>query len=186
MQYRRVFLPGGTFFFTVVTANRKPIFAEQKNIATLREAFFRIRLKRPFELDAAVVLPDHLHCIWTLPPGDSDFSTRWRLIKTRFTKGCDFARSGYAMLTRPTPAQIVKIKISQSEVWQHRFWEHVLRDETDYRRHVEYIHYNPVKHGYVKAPLDWPYSSFRRYVKAGTYPQDWGSDVPLLDGVGKE
>jgi putative transposase len=149
MQYRRSFLPGGTFFFTVVTADRRPSFAEQENIATLREAFRTIRLQRPFRLDAAVVLPDHLHCIWTLPPGDADFSTRWRL-------------------------------------WQHRYWEHMLRDETDYRHHVEYIHFNPVKHGYVKAPLDWPYSSFRRYVKAGVYPPDWGGDLPEFNGVGQE
>ena len=103
MQYRRAFVPGGTFFFTVVTADRKPLFAEEKNIAALREAFRAIRLRRPFTLDAAGVLPDHLHCIWTLPPGGADFATRWRLIKTWFTKHCRFAESsGYATLTRPT------------------------------------------------------------------------------------
>jgi putative transposase len=103
MQYRRAFVPGGTFFYTVVTADRRPLFADDKNINTLRQAFRTVRLKRPFTLDAVVVLPDHLHCIWTLPPGDADFATRWRLVKTWFTKHCGLdAVSGYAMLTRPT------------------------------------------------------------------------------------
>jgi REP-associated tyrosine transposase len=178
MQYRRSFLPGGTFFFTVVTADRQPLFAEQKNIATLREAFRTIRLQRPFSLDAAVVLPDHLHCIWTLPHGDADFSTRWRLIKTWFTKHCDSVLRAEARNARTDKGERL--------LWQHRYWEHMLRDETDYRHHVEYIHFNPVKHGYVKAPLDWPYSSFRRYVKAGVYPPDWGGGLPEFNGVGQE
>jgi putative transposase len=191
MQYRRAFVPGGTFFFTVVTADRRPVFAEQKNVTTLREAFRTIRLQRPFTLNAAVVLPDHLHCIWTLPSGDADFATRWRLIKTWFTKHCGSdTSSGYAALTRPTAlrSKLDGVRTSKLEqaFWQHRYWEHMLRDDTDYRRHVEYIHFNPVKHGYVKAPMDWPYSSFRLYVKAGIYPPDWGGDVVDFDGVGRE
>jgi putative transposase len=191
MEYRRAFLPGGTFFFTVVTADRRPAFAEQKNVTTLREAFRTIRLQRPFTLNAAVVLPDHLHCIWTLPPGDADFSTRWRLIKTWFTKHCGLdTSSGYATLTRPTAlrSKVDGARTSKREqaIWQQRYWEHMLRDDTDYRRHVEYIHFNPVKHGYVKSPMDWPYSSFPLYVKAGIYPADWGGNVPDLDGVGQE
>lgn len=182
MQYRRAFVPGGTFFFTVVTADRKPVFAEQKNVAALRDAFRTIRLRRPFTLDAGVVLPDHLHCIWTLPPGDADFATRWRLVKTWFTKHCDSdTSSGYATLTRPT-----RTSKCEQAVWQHRYWEHMVRDDADYPRHVEYIHFNPVKHGYVKAPMDWPYSSFRLYVKAGIYPPDWGGDALDFDGVGQE
>ena len=180
MQYRRAFVPGGTFFFTVVTADRKPLFTAQQNIATLRAAFRTVRQRRPFTLEAAVVLPDHLHCIWTLPPGDADFATRWRLIKTWFTKHRDVdGSSGYAVLTRPTA------KLAPA-LWQQRYWEHMLRNETDYRRHVEYIHFNPVKHGYVKTPMDWPYSSLHRYVQAGIYPPDWGGAVLDFDGVGRE
>ena len=114
-----------------------------------------------------LVLPNHLHCIWTLPPADKNYPTRWRLIKTWVTKHCQY-RGGQTL-------------------WQPRYWEHVIRDETDYRQHVEYIHYNPVKHGYVQKSLDWPHSSFRRYVKESLYTRDWGSSEPVLDeGIGCE
>ncbi len=131
----------------------------------LRGAFQNVRQRYPFSLDAAVVLPDHLHCVWTLPPGDGDFATRWRLIKTWFTK-----HSGLAL----------------SPIWQPRYWEHVVRDQEDFARHVDYIHYNPVKHGYVTSPVDWPYSSIRRYVEQGIYPVDWGKQEMEFVGVGKE
>lgn len=128
---------------------------------------------------AAVVLPDHLHCIWTLPPEDHDFSTRWRLIKTWFTKHCDDN-------LRADPDAARQRKDEQA-IWQHRFWEHLLRDEKDYARHLEYIHYNPVKHGYVQRPIDWPYSSFRAYVHKGIYPEDWGAtDCDFPENVGME
>jgi len=126
-------------------------------------------------LKALVVLPDHLHCIWTLPPHDGDFSTRWRLIKTWFTKHCD-----------PTAQAASQVANGGRPLWQPRYWEHVLRDETDYRRHIDYIHFNPVKHGYAKAPIEWPYSSFQGYVKAGIYPPDWGAAEPELQGIGRE
>ena len=171
MQYRRAFIPGGTFFFTVVTARRRPIFADEKAVEVLREAFLHVKAKRPFTVDAMVVLPDHLHCLWTLPSADSDFPTRWRLIKTRVTK--HFA---------PAPN-----RWSSRSIWQSRFWEHAITDEEDYRQHVEYIHYNPVEHGYVRTPSEWPYSSFMRFVKKGTHSEDWGSTEPLLGGdVGRE
>jgi len=125
-----------------------------------------------------VVLPDHLHCIWTLPPGDADFATRWRLIKTWFTKHCD-----PVLRTRPNHARIAK---QEQAVWQHRYWEHMLRDEADFARHVEYIHYNPVKHGYASSAMEWPYSSFRRYVEEGVYPADWGRGAMDFEGVGHE
>lgn len=178
MRYRRAFVPGGSFFFTAVTAGRRPLFSDQAAVDVLREAFRAVRAKHPFDIDAAVVLPDHLHCIWTLPPGDGDFSLRWRLTKTWFTKHCP------ANL-RPEPGPARRGRGEQA-VWQHRFWEHVLRDETDFIRHVEYIHYNPVKHGHASSPLAWPYSSFRRYVEAGIYPADWGQGALDWTGVGDE
>jgi putative transposase len=112
-----------------------------------------------------VVLPDHLHCIWTMPPDDADFATRWRLIKTRFTKDCDPALRGVANASQT--------RRREQAVWQHRYWEHQIRDEEDFARHVEYIHFNPVKHGLASSPLEWPYSSFRRFVDAGVYTVDW-------------
>ena len=171
MQYRRAFVPGGTYFFTVVAAQRRPIFSDDRTVELLRQAFLHVKKKRPFIVDAMVVLPDHLHCLWTLPTGDSDYPIRWRLIKTWVAKHCDSARNGR----------------TDRSMWQPRYWEHTVRSETDYRKHVEYIHYNPVKHGYVRVPSEWPYSSFMRYVKRNLYPEDWGSTEPLLIGdVGRE
>ena len=165
MQYRRAFVPGATYFFTVVTAGRRPVFADVEACDGLRNALRRTAEGRPFTVDAVVVLPDHLHCLWTLPPGDADYATRWRLIKTRVTRTHGGGRS----------------------LWQPRYWEHLIRDESDYRQHVEYIHYNPVKHGYVTQASEWPYSSFRRYVREGLYAEDWGSAEPAWKGdVGKE
>ena len=179
MKYRRAFVPGGSYFFTVVTDKRRPLFQSADTVAVLRDSFRAIRLSHPFEINAMVVLPDHLHCIWTLPQGDEDFSMRWRLIKIKFTKHCDKSLCGL-----PNRARLRK---SQQAVWQHRFWEHLLRDEADYQQHIEYIHYNPVKHGYVSRPLDWPWSSFRWFVSDNIYPQDWGcGEVCFADDVGKE
>ena len=178
MRYRRAFMPGGSFFFAVVTHRRVPLLASAHAVEVLRGAFRAVRKARPFEVDAMAVLPDHLHCIWTLPPGDTDFATRWRLVKTCFTKHCDPA-------LRPAPDRARMTKREQA-LWQHRYWEHLLRDEADFNRHVEYIHYNPVKHAHVQAPMDWPYSSFRRYVEAGLYAADWGRVEMQFDGVGQE
>ena len=178
MQYRRAFSPGGSFFFTVVTQERKPIFANPEAVEVLRDAFRHVRKSRPFEIDAIVVMPEHLHCIWTLPPNDADFPTRWRLIKTWFSKHCD-------PMLRPAPNLAHKAKQEQS-LWQHRYWEHQLRDEVDFARHVEYIHYNPVKHGLTTSPMAWPYSSFRHYVEAGICQPDWGSNIINLEGIGHE
>ncbi len=178
MQYRRAIAPGGTFFFTVVTDRRRPILASAEAVDALREAFRSVRRSRPFEIDAIVVMPDHLHCIWTLPPGDVDFSTRWRLVKTGFTKHCpDILRRA------PDTARLTR---GEQAVWQHRYWEHQIRDEADFARHVDYIHYNPVRHGLARAVLDWPYSSFGRYVEAGVYASDWGGGPVGLAGVGRE
>jgi len=133
---------------------------------------------RPFKIDAAVILPDHLHCIWTLPTDDSDFSTRWRLIKTWFTKHCEPLLRGI-----PEHAQLAR---GRQRIWQQRYWEHQLRDERDFIRHVEYIHYNPVKHGLACSANDWPHSSFKHYVKNGLYPSDWGAEKDNFSGIGSE
>jgi putative transposase len=110
-----------------------------------------------------VVLPDHLHCVWTLPPGDADFSNRWKAIKIRFVQAIPDTERRSA----------VRAACGERAIWQRRFWEHAIRDETDYARHVDYVHFNPVKHGHVQRVADWPYSSFRRWVAAGRYPPDW-------------
>ena len=178
MRYRRAFVAGGSFFFTLVTEKRRPLFASAEAVDVLRCAFRSVRSTRPFALDAIVVLPDHLHCIWTLPPGDADFATRWRLIKTWFTKHYDPA-------LRPIQNG-VRMRRQEQALWQHRYWEHMLRDEADFERHVEYIHYNPVKHGYVTSPLEWPHSSFRRYVEAGVYEAGWGQGQMDFEDVGYE
>lgn len=178
MDYRRVFVRGGAYFFTVVTAKRRPILASQHALALLRDAFRATAVSRPFVVEAIVVLPDHLHCIWTLPPGDADFSTRWRLIKTRFTR-----RAAPALCQGSHPLGPVR---GNGSIWQQRFWEHLLRDERDFERHFDYVHYNPVRHGYVSSPALWRYSSFHRAVRDGVYPVDWGAEAPDLDGVGRE
>ena len=178
MPYRRAFVPDGSFFFTAVTEQRQPLFASAYAVGLSRTAFRAVRSTRPFEVDAIVVLPDHLHCIWTLPPGDADFATRWWLIKTCFAKHCDPA-------LRAEPHRARKAKREQA-LWQHRYWEHALRDEADVIRHVAYVHFNPVKHGLVSSAIEWSYSSFRRYVSAGVYPADWGLGAIDFEGVGHE
>lgn len=167
MHYRRAFAPGGCFFFTLVTHRRRPVFASAQAVGVLRSAFCNVRQSRPFDIDAMVVLPDHLHCIWSLPPGDADFSTRWRLIKTWSTKHCEPGHRAQAM-------------------WQQRYWEHQVRDDADFARHVDYIHYNPVKHGLALSAGDWPYSSFSRHVEAGVYSADWGQSAIDFEGIGQE
>ncbi len=178
MRYRRAFIPGGSFFFTLVTERRRTLFSDDLNVGTLRAAFRKIKNQRPFDIDAIVIMPDHLHCIWTLPPDDFDYSTRWRLIKTWFTKHCDPS-------LRVPPDKARQNKQEQA-LWQHRYWEHTLRDEADFARHADYIHYNPVKHKYVAAPREWPYSSFHRYVEANIYPADWGAGTIDFEGIGHE
>ena len=180
MKYRRARAEGGTYFFTVVTHRRRRFLREPENVSHLREAFRYVMARRPFKIDAFVLLPDHLHCIWTLPEGDRDFSTRWRLIKSGFTRACGEAHRGTVSASRR--------RKGEQAVWQRRFWEHQIRDERDLIQHVEYIHHNPIKHGLVKAPRDWEYSSFHRYVRQGVYDREWGSKgtVPFEADVGSE
>jgi putative transposase len=164
-SYVRAFVPGGTFFFTVALLER-PRGLLTVHIDTLRTVFIEARRRRPFQIDAIVVLPDHLHCLWTLPPGDADFSARWHDIKSRFS-------------ARVAPGERLsgrrKTK-GERGVWQRRFWEHAIRDERDFEAHADYIHFNPVKHGHVARAADWPYSSFGRYVARGIYPVDWAAN----------
>ena len=180
MQYRRSKAKGATFFFTVVTHGRERTLCDNTTVETIKRAFIHVKAKFPFVIDAFVLLPDHIHCVWTLPENDSDFSKRWRLIKSYYTRRCSAAQAG--MLT---PSMATK---GERTIWQRRFWEHTIVDEDDFRKHVEYIHYNPVKHGLVKSPKDWPYSSFHRHVSEGSYSLDWGAEREIVfdESIGRE
>ena len=169
VRYRRNYVPGGMFFFTVTLNDRRSSMLID-HVALLRAAFRETRSERPFAIDAIVILPDHLHAIMTLPPGDSDFSGRWRRIKGRFT------RSIVA-----TGMPISRDDRDRYALWQRRFWEHTIRDDTDFERCADYVHFNPVKHRLVTSPTLWPFSSLHRYVRAGVLPGDWGGDI-RLDG----
>ncbi len=161
-DYRRFYIPGGTYFFTLVAYHRRTIFSDDRRVELLRQAFREVKSTRPFDVTAAVVLPDHLHCLWRLPEGDADFSTRWQMVKADFS--------------RHVPAKIRKN--GAKTVWQPRFFDHYIRDEDDLHKHLDYIHYNPVKHGLAASPGDWPHSSFKRFVAQGHYPSNWGDVAP--------
>jgi putative transposase len=166
-DYRRLFQPGGTFFFTLVTHRRRPVFRSDEARQCLREAILDVQSERPFELVAIVLLPEHLHCVWKLPNDDSDFSKRWGRIKSQFTK------SWLSTGGRETVVSAARAEHHECGVWQKRFWEHGIRDEEDFIHHVNYIDYNPVKHGLVRCPHEWPHSSFMRWVEQGYYRRDW-------------
>ena len=153
-QYIRAIVPGGTFFFTVTLLERRRNLLTE-HLDHLRSAFMAARQRRPFTVEAIVILPDHLHCIWTLPSGDADFSARWHDIKARFA----------AQIPPGERLSERRLKKGERGIWYWRFWEHVIRDERDYEHHVDYIHYNPVKHGHVMRVADWRYSSFHHYVR---------------------
>lgn len=162
-------LAGGTYFFTVRLADRRARVLTER-VEVLRAVVRRVREARPFDIVAMVVMPEHLHAVWTLPDGDADYSGRWRAIKAGFThalvrNGMDLARN----------------KNGEYALWQRRFWEHTIRDDTDLARHVDYIHYNPVKHGWVSRVRDWPWSSFHRYVRNGWLPPDWAGSDETMD-----
>lgn len=171
-NYRRAFIPGGTWFFTVNLLQRNNNDLLIREIGLLRETMKRVRARYPFQIDAWVVLPEHLHCVWTLPPGDADFSMRWRLIKSGFSRA----------LPKTERRSNVRKAAGERGIWQRHYWEHFIRDDVDYERHVDYVHVNPLKHGYVKRVADWPYSTFHRYVSKGIYPQDWCGDVDFSVG----
>jgi len=160
-NYIRPLFSGATIFFTVNLENRTSDLLVRE-VDGLRDAFVRTISNRRFYIDAAVILPDHLHMVMTLPDGDCDYATRWRVIKARFSRGVDTGN------VRPS-----HIRRSERGIWQRRYWEHHIRDETDYRAHVEYCWKNPVKHGLVEKPTDWPYSSIHRDIRAGRVPAEW-------------
>jgi putative transposase len=165
VNYRRNFLPGGTFFFTVTLADRR-LHMLTDHVGLLRNAFRAARRERSFTIDAVVVLPEHLHAILTLPSDDADFSGRWRRIKGHFASA--LLESSIELARRPN---------GDLALWQRRFWEHTIRDECDFTRHVDYIHFNPVKHALVRRVCDWPHSSFHRYVQDGLLPDDWAGNA---------
>jgi len=164
MNYRRVWYPGGTCFFTVNLLQRKGNDLLVRHIQALREAVKAVKTRHPFEIHGWVVLPEHFHCVLELPHGDCDYATRLRLIKVGFSKS----------LPKTERRSVVRMRRGERGIWQRRYWEHLIRDEADYRAHLDYIHYNPVKHGWVKQVKDWPYSTFHRWAEQGVYPLDWG------------
>jgi putative transposase len=163
-NYLRMRAAGGVYFFTVNLAERRGNTLLLDRIGALRDAFGRTRMERPFSLEAIVVLPEHLHCIWRLPPGDDDFPTRWRLIKSRFSRA----------IVATERRSVSRLRQGERGLWQRRYWEHLVRDDEDYRHHLDYIHFNPVKHRLVRNAGDWPHSSLREWIARGAYPVDWG------------
>jgi putative transposase len=162
-NYRRWRIPGGCYFFTVTLLHRHGPILLTDNIETLRAAVRGVQARHPFSIDAWVVLPDHLHAIWTLPRQDDDFSTRWRLIKAAFSHGL------------PATECRSRSRLARAErgIWQQRFWEHAIRNDADYAAHMDYVHANPVKHGLVAHPSAWRRSTFRAAVARGIYPASW-------------
>ncbi|MAK92472.1 MAG: transposase [Oleibacter sp.] len=166
-QYRRSFIAGGTYFFTIVTARRRPLLTLPETRSAMRTAIAEVRKSQPFDIDAWVVLPDHMHCIWTLPENDTAYSARIGRFKILTSKALGYSGK------------------RDSGLWQRRFWEHQIRDERDLVRHIEYIFINPVKHGFCQQVVDWPFSSFHRYVRQGLYPRDWAGKVEFEGNFGE-
>jgi putative transposase len=175
MRYRRATTPGATYFFTVNLAERKSRLLVN-HVESLKALISHVKTAHPFVIDAMVVMPDHLHALWTLPEGDNDFSTRWNLIKGGFSR----------RITKGERISASRQSKGERGIWQRRFWEHLIRDDNDFERHVDYIHYNPVKHGLVKRPVDWSFSSIHRYIKNQVIDENWacGDDFEL-DGFGE-
>jgi putative transposase len=169
--YQRLRIPGGTYFFTLTLAERHGNDLLVRYVDALRNAFRNTLRAHPVVIEGVVILPDHLHCMWRLPEGDDDFPMRWRLIKSAFSRSV------------PTGETISPSRARRSErgLWQRRYWEHAIRNEEDFRRHLDYIHYNPVKHGYVAKPIDWPYSSLHQWIARGIYTKDWTCSDTLAE-----
>jgi putative transposase len=174
-NYKRNYVPGGTYFFTVVTHERRPFFTTEIARTCLRDAIAKQQAKRPFEMVAVVLLPDHLHTIWTLPPGDDDFSIRWAGIKEAFSR--EYLKNGGLEGSLSNSRK----KHRERAIWQRRFWEHTCRDEDDLKRFLDYLHWNPCKHGLAKNVKDYAYSTFQQFVKLGEYDENWGTNDPCPD-----
>ncbi|MEW6352849.1 MAG: transposase [Pseudomonadota bacterium] len=172
MRYRRADIAGGTYFFTVNLAERSRTLLFDY-VDVLRAVIQEVKRRHPFHIDAIVILSDHLHALWTLPADDRDYPTRWTLIKAGFSRH----------IAPNEQRNASRLSKGDRGVWQRRYWEHLIRDEQDYARHVDYIHYNPVKHGHVQRASDWPYSSIHQHIAAGLINKDWG--VEGLDESGK-
>jgi putative transposase len=171
-DYRRWYVAGGTYFFTAVTLGRQRILCGNAARSCLHEAIETVRKKRPFTLVAIILLPNHIHTVWALPPGDADYPIRWKRLKEEFTLAY-LARGGVEV-----PPTLSRVRQGERGVWQRRYWEHAVRDEEDLKRCVDYVHWNPKKHGHVASVRDWPWSSFHRYVELGEYAREWGSEDP--------
>ena len=178
-NYRRAIVPGGTFFFTVVSWRRRPLLCNPDIRAALRDAITTVREMHPMTINAWVLMPDHLHCVWSLPQGDADFAVRWAMIKRFVTRAC--------AKRYPAEGEVSASRKGRNEgfIWQRRYWEHRVRDPVDLGRCVDYLHWNPVKHGHVGAVIDWPYSSFHRYLKQGHYQAGWGGTGAAEEDQGK-
>jgi putative transposase len=170
-RYRRLRIEGGAFFLTLTLADRNSNLLVRQ-IERLRRAYAETEKQHPFETVAICILPDHIHALWQLPNGDTDYAARWSLFKSGFSRGIPAAKT----------RSISKIVKREKGIWQRRYWEHAIRDDADFERHVDYIHYNPVKHGLVTRVADWPFSSFHRYVAQGILPGDWAGDITTLSG----
>ena len=166
MRYRRANITGATYFFTVNLADRNSQLLTE-NIELLRTAFRKVQQTHPFEIVAMVVMPDHLHAIWHLPENDADFSLRWSLIKAAFSKA--FSKTENISASRQNKRE--------RGIWQRRFWEHLIGDDNDLEKHVAYIHFNPVKHGYVNKAVDWPYSSIHKAIARGDVDPCWAGEA---------
>jgi putative transposase len=168
-NYRRIRVPGGCYFFTVNLLERKSNTLLVDHIDLFRDAVRQTRKQHPFHIDAWVVLPEHMHCVWTLPLGDEDYSNRWWVIKQRFSRA----------LPNTEHRSSTRIKRNERGIWQRRFWAHWITHEQDYAAHVDYCHWNPMKHGLVQRLADWPYSSFHRFVQVGVLDEHWAGTSDL-------
>ena len=174
-DYRRARVPSATYFFTVNLRDRSSDLLIRE-IDLLRDTVRATKARHPFHIDAWVVLPEHMHCMWTLPEGDADFALRWKVIKFGFSR----------RLPNQEALSATQHRRGERAIWQRRYWEHLIRVDRDYQRHFDYIHFNPLKHGHVQRVVDWPYSSFHRAVCMGLYPQNWcGGAVAEGEGFGE-